>query len=857
MSRETLLDFFHEFANILGDFLIYDDGYRSRKYTYRETARAARAFALRLHNANVKKGDKVILWSENRPEWVVAFWGCLLMGAVVVPIDYQASAGFLQRVQRIAQARIILVGEEVSLPPLNNGALIWRLADLEWPTSSSSDSPDKRLGCAGNVRVSIDPMSTVTDSISRDDVAEIIFTSGATADPKGVVITHRNLLANLIPIEHEAAKFRKYLRLFFPIRFLNLPPLSHLFGQSMAIFIAPMLPGTVVFMHGYNPHEIMRQVRKWRVSVIVCVPKILDVLRDYVVRLEPSTKEAYDRKRHIALRWLKHWKIHRLFGLKFWSFIVGAALLDPDLEEFWSHLGFLVIQGYGLTEAAPIVTFNNPLDIHKGSVGKAIPGVEIKIASDGEILVRGENVTPGYYQAAAETAEALEDGWLHTGDIGVFDEQGRLYIRGRKKEMIVTPEGLNVFPEDVERVLNTIPGVRESAVVGLMIDGEERVHAVIVPERSGLGDQPVIDPGEVMRLANIQLADHQKVRNVTIWPDDKLPRTEGTQKLKRREIKAWLEKGISPSTSVTVDNSIESIIAKFTGNRALTPDMTIEELGLSSLERVELLMELEEHLQTNIDELAFAQVREIRDLRILAERSHYEPLIESMHFPRWSRHRVVHLIRGFSLMTWILPLCRLFIWLRVEGREHIRSLDGPVIFASNHQSAMDAPAILAALPPHWRYTIAPAMAKDHFNAHFFPNRYTRWQWFTESLQYHLVTFFFNTFPLPRREAGALETLRYIGELVDEGFSILIFPEGERTESGEIRPFKSGVGMIASRLNLPVVPIYLEGLDRVLHRTWRMPRPGRVRVVFGPPLRLKGDDYPELARRVEEAVRQLE
>jgi long-chain acyl-CoA synthetase len=555
------------------------------------------------------------------------------------------------------------------------------------------------------------------------------------------------------------------------------------------------------------------------------------------------------------LRWLKHWKIHRLFGLKFWSFIVGAAPLDPELEEFWSRLGFLVIQGYGLTEAAPIVTFNNPLDIHKGSVGKAIPGVEIKIAPDGEILVRGENVTPGYYQAA-ETAEALEDGWLHTGDIGAFDEQGRLYIRGRKKEMIVTPEGLNVFPEDVERVLNEIPGVRESAVVGMMTDSEERVHAVIVPERSGLEGQPVIDPGEVMRLANMHLADHQKIRSVTMWPDEKLPRTEGTQKLKRREIKAWLEKGISPRTSVTVDDSIESIIAKFTGNRILTPDITIEELGLSSLERVELLMELEGRLQTNIDELAFAQVRDIRDLRTLAERSRHEPSTESIHFPRWNRHRVVRLISGFSLMTWILPLCRLFIWLRVEGHEHICSLDGPVIFAANHQSAMDVPAILAALPPRWRYTIAPAMAKDHFDAHFFPNRYTRWQWFTESLQYYLVTFFFNTFPLPRRGAGVLETLRYIGELVDEGLSILIFPEGERTESGEIKPFKPGVGMIASRLSLPVVPIYLEGLDRVLHRTWGMPRPGRVRVVFGPPLRLKGDDYPELARRVEEAVRQL-
>src|SRR5215510_12626732 len=173
-------------------------------------------------------------------------------------------------------------------------------------------------------------------------------------------------------------------------------------------------------------------------------------------------------------RWWHFRRIHRLFGLKCWAFVVGAVPLDSTLEAFWGELGFVVVQGYGLTETAPIVSLNHPFGTRKGSVGKAMAGVEVKIAPDGEI------VTKGYFNAADETAKAFEDGWFHTGDIGEVGADGELFIRGRKKEMIVTPEGLNVFPEDVERVLNRVPGVRDSAVVGAPMSGNERVTAVLV-----------------------------------------------------------------------------------------------------------------------------------------------------------------------------------------------------------------------------------------------------------------------------------------------------------------------------------------------------------------------------------------
>lgn len=864
MRRDTLLDFFEDIAAAPGIFLVYDDGLRQWRYTYAEAAAAARRFAARLDAARLGPGDTVIIWGENRPEWIVALWGCLLQGIVAVPVDYRAPADFLLRVRAITGARIALVGDEV------RPHAAWP-ADLEaWPLAALL--ADRTAA----------PPGLAPAAVTADTVAEIIFTSGATAEPKGVVITHRNILANLVPIEREVRRYRAWGRPFFPIRFLDLLPLSHMFGQAMAAFIPPMLPGTVVFMRGYNPHEIVRQVRERRVSVIVCVPKMLDVLREHVVRHAPSAAAAAAEADGPAGRWWRRWwrhrDVHRLFGWKFWCFVVGAAPLDPALEAFWSRLGYLVVQGYGLTETAPIVTLNHPFSARRGSVGKPIAGVEVRIAPDGEILVRGDNVTRGYYRAEAETAEAFEDGWLHTGDIGSLDEEGRLVIRGRKKEMIVTPEGLNVFPEDVEGALLAQPGVRDAAVVGRTWQGEERVHAVLV-----------IDPGAdveaIVRGANAALGDHQRIRSVSIWPAAALPRTEGTGKLRRREVKAWVEAGEgAPPPRADEGTSVAAIVARFAHGRTdVGPETAIDALGLTSLERVELLMALEERFQVTLDETALAAARTVAEIEALvgrprpaaaarpeeagapaaaalaggeAARAAAAPAAEPMTFPAWNRGRLARAIRRLSLPTWILPLTRAFVWLRVEGREHLEGLGGPVIFAANHQSHLDSPAILAALPPRVRYRVAIAMAKEFFRAHFHPEEAGWRAWLTNSLNYYLAALFFNAFPLPQREAGTREALRYIGELASDGWSVLIFPEGKRTDRGEINPFRPGVGMIGARLGLPVVPVRLEGLERILHHSWRMARPGRARVSFGAPMRLEGDDYAALARRVEEAVRAL-
>src|SRR2546430_7173484 len=322
MVRRTLIDFFDDLAATDAEFLAYDDGYRTWSWTYRDLASAARRFAARLAAHGIASGAAVVVWSENRPEWVAALWGALLDGVVLVPIDYRASADFLQRVAGIVDAKAILVGNLVDAESLGNNREIWTLSEIfrlkAEATNQSRDHAQSRDDARG---FRLQAEDHPRPDIGPDTTAEIIFTSGATAEPKGVVLTHRNILANIVPLEREVMKYRKWARPFTPIRFLNLLPLSHMFGQAMATFVPPMLGGVVIFMRGYNPVDIVAQVKQRRISVVVSVPKILDVLREHVLRVAPEASTPSPR-RHWMQRWWHFRKIHRMFGWKFWAFVV-------------------------------------------------------------------------------------------------------------------------------------------------------------------------------------------------------------------------------------------------------------------------------------------------------------------------------------------------------------------------------------------------------------------------------------------------------------------------------------------------------------------------------------------------------
>jgi long-chain acyl-CoA synthetase len=359
-------------------------------------------------------------------------------------------------------------------------------------------------------------------------------------------------------------KYEKWARPFQPVRILDMLPLSHLFGQSLGIFVPPLLGGAVVFMQEMHAGAILSTIRREHVSGLVSVPKLLMNLEHEVERKFHPPNIAAKRKGvpGILERWWRYRKVHTGLGFKFWALVVGGAEVNAEVEAFWTRLGFLVVQGYGLTETSPVVALNHPFNARSGSIGKPLHGQEVKIGPDGEILVRGESVIHDYVGArAGEQGRIDEQGWLHTGDIGEIDSEGRLYYKGRKKEMIVTSEGLNVYPQDVEGVLNTMPQVKESAVVAVRRDGEEQVHAALI-----LRDAAA-DPAAIVAEANRRLESHQRIQSWSVWPEEDFPRTTSTMKVKRGEVARRIAQGHTAGKQ----EGAESIIARLKGSARLTP----------------------------------------------------------------------------------------------------------------------------------------------------------------------------------------------------------------------------------------------------------------------------------------------
>jgi len=537
-------------------------------------------------------------------------------------------------------------------------------------------------------------------------------------------------------------------------------------------------------------------------------------LKNEVERREPVSLNSAG----ILRRMWRHRRVHGRFGWKFWAFVVGGARLDPELEEFWKRLGFAVIQGYGLTEASPVVAVNHPFNARTGSLGKVVAGQDVMIAPDGEILVRGESVT------------ITAGDWLHTGDLGEIDSEGLLYYRGRKKDMIVTAEGMNVHAEDVEAVLNAFPQIRESAVVGVPSNGGERVHAALILR------QPAADVGKLIRRANEKLETHQRIREWSIWPHDEFPRTASTLKIKRHEVARQLT------------------AAKPDAPAAAEMDLS----AMSSLDRVELLSELENKYQVELDEDAFAKITSTRELEEWLRRPETSAAPPERETPlsEWARAAPVRWFRAAFQYAIAMPLYRRYLPLTVTGLENLNNLEPPVIFAANHTSHLDAPTIYTALPRRWRRRLAPAMMKEHFRAYFEKQGRSWKEIALAASSYFLACLLYNAYPLPQQMSGTRRALAYTGDLINRGYCPLVFPEGLRTSDGKLQPFRPGIGMMVVRLRVPVVPIRIAGLYEIysVHDSW--PRRGPIHVSIGPPQWFGAETaYEDAARCLEAIIRE--
>ncbi len=850
MSRANLLSLFQQFLSIAGDTAVIERrGYRQEKLTYAELSAHALFWSSDLGDRGIGPGDRVLLWGPNSSQWVACFWAVLLRGAVVVPMDAAASLGFVQRVASESQVKLIL--RDASQPVIANGPPSVAYHDLRPVPEPSAASADAAVDPGGHAL--------------RNDIAEILFTSGTTSEPRGVVLTHGNFLANLEPLEQGIDEYRKYERWFHPLRFVSAVPLSHVFGQFMALFVPPLLGATVVFDNSAFPFEILRSIKQERATALIVVPRMLDGLRAALDREVDSrgwrnwftaAYSAAEGEPFLRRVW-RFRRLHSRLGWKFWAFISGGAALSAETEEFFKRIGYAVVQGYGMTETASLISVNHPFRAAAGSVGKVLPGREFRLAPDGEILVRGENVSAGYWEKGALRPAGQEhDGWLHTGDLGQLDSEGNLRFRGRKKSVIVTPAGLNVHPEDLEVALLQQPAIRDAVVIPIQIGGNAEPCAALLTKTT---DQAAIQ--STVDAANASLADYQRIRRWLLWPDPDFPRTPtGKPRLaaiasRAAELLAVMDEGVIPSAARDLLPSFPSFISS-TSFTSLPAGTALKDL--SSLDRVEFLSSLEHRYNVELNETQFANAQSFADIQQLlarpsARRADYV-------YPRWTQRASTRFFRLliYYALTW--PATLLLAHPRVRGRENLAGVKGPILFVANHTTRRaDIGLILYALPARFRHRLATAMGGEILQTFRHPPQdwffAKRWLW---RLNYFLLVSLFNVFPLPQL-SGFRESFRFAGESADRGYNLLVFPEGiiNDRDTPAMIPFQPGIGLLAQNLNIPLIPMRLDGVWQMKQEHRRLAHLGELTVHLGAPITFRPDTPPaEIATRLHSLVEAL-
>jgi long-chain acyl-CoA synthetase len=829
---DTLLDLVREGATRFDrrPALMIRPFFRTRTWRYRDLGTTVPCAASVLRDAGLQEGDRAIVWSVNRPEWGIAFLAIAHAGGVAVPLDVRHTVEFGQKIVAQTEAKLVIASRQTEASARELGLPIVFVETI--PDQARRSRPL--------------PPATVT----RDTLAEIVFTSGTTGEPKGAMLTHGNLMSN-------ATTMTRVLSFDEKDRLLSVLPLSHLYEQVLG-FLGPMVVGaSIVYPVSRQPAVLIRTFRDFKVSVLLIVPQGLRLLDAAIERrVDQSGKRAtFDR----AHRWARRAprRIRRLlfrpvlgeFGGRLHTIGVGASALEVDVARRWTEMGIDVLQGYGATEMGPVVSFTRPERNVLGTVGEPIPGVEARIAGDGEILARGPGRFLGYWKNPDATAAAIDaDGWYHTGDLGAITPDGMLTFRGRKKDMLALPDGQKVYAEDVEAILRDDERVTDAAVVGWPLGAGLKVHAVLLLDDPSLED-------DIVATANGRLAPHQQVRGSTVWPDPDLPRTH-TLKVRKPDILARLAELERPGSAPipgaaskvrreNVDAAVDpvlAVVASVAGRNASDVPMTARlstDLDLDSLRRVELLGVIEEELGVFVDDDALQPDATVADLAVLVEAARTAKA--ALRAWRWPLSPVVRAVGLASQVLLIYPFVHLFYRVRVSGMERIRPDDGPFLLTPNHCLHLDNGIILARLPFAIRWKLSVAAAADTIYAN--------------PIQGVLASVLANAFPL-QREGGVRKSLELLGQRLDKGYNILIYPEGKLTVGGPLQPFKAGAGLIAVEGGTPIVPVKLKIHTMSIIDRRRLPASlrGDVELVIGEPMWFDVDtDHATATTQLEAAV----
>jgi len=815
-----------------------------QELTYRRFYQTAQRLAHQLVERGYQPGECAVLYGESQPEWAVAYFACVAAGLTVVPLDPQTPLEEVNALLRFTDARLLFVS--------NNGYA------------------DPRAFVAEEVRplrdLLLDENGTPFRPLDRaqpDSPASIIFTAGTTVDPRGAILTHRNFIANVRGVS-------AVLEPLHEDRFLSILPLNHAFEFTNGLLIPLAVGATVSYSGSFKPRRILEALRETQATVMLGMPRL------YQMFYEMARRRPHDSS------------LQALFGDSLRVLVSGGAALDPDVYDAFLEAGIPIHEGYGLTETAPVLTVNPYHKTKRGSVGKPIPGVTLRIDSPnaegiGEILAQGPNLMQGYFRNPAATEKVLRNGWLHTGDLGVLDEDGYLSITGRIKDVIVTSAGKNVYPDEVELLYKGLPHVRELCVVGLKDASHcEETHAVLVVPQSVLNNPDARrELHEALQEVSSRIPSYQRIQHVHYWTQE-LPKTH-TLKVKREEVRTMLERRLREDEPEPTELSLPAPswephswqerlvqeIARIAGvdyTRIRPGDRFDHDLHLDSLMKVELLAMLETQLHITLPDyiaLKFQTVQDVLDyLAPSMEGEGRSPqacssptvtldALPTKEYESEYLHKSPLQRTMAALFRWGARLLyRVVFQLSATGVENLPRT-GPFILAANHQSHLDSAAILSALKERAR-NIHVLGAKDYF--------------FDSPLKGWIVSTFLNVLPFDRH-GDFVRSLGLSQRAVQMGRSLLIFPEGTRSRTGEIQPFKPGLGFLALELGVPIVPVYVDGTYRAMPKGQPFPKPTPIRVLFGETIpvtdyqsRCRHEPhyplYREITRRVQEAVEAL-